>query len=29
MKYIPRTKGFKLGLYNENGVAPKLPKNTT
>lgn len=26
MKYLPRAKGVKLGLYNENGFAPILPK---
>ena len=26
MKYLPRAKGAKLGLYNENGFAPILPK---
>ena len=29
MKYLPRAKGAKLGLYNENGFAPILPKGVT
>lgn len=26
MRYLPRVKGAKLGLYDENGFAPSLPK---
>ena len=26
MRYLPRIRGVKLGLYDENGFAPSLPK---